>query len=396
MLFASGRLWRCPWRVAVAGELPATLSGLGSLKSTPKMKQKEDSNRLLGEEVPSPELSRRLHAVLAGETISPPPIWLMRQAGRYLPEYRVIRAKVPGFFALCFNPELAAEVTLQPVTRFDLDAAILFADILVVPHALGRRVDFVEGDGPRLDPIDVRGIERLADAFQLERLSPILETVERVRSSLAPDKSLIGFAGAPWTVATYMIAGRGSPDQAAALEFARANDDAMSQLLDVLANASADYLVAQLRAGADVVQIFDTWAGVLSDDEFRRWSIEPTADIVRQVRANEPGAKIIGFPRGVGAARLAEYVKSTGVDAVSLDPSVSLDDARLLQQSVAVQGNLDPMILRQGGATMDAAIDQIVRGLGAGRFVFNLGHGVLPDTPPENVARLVEHVRRAR
>jgi len=282
------------------------------------------------------------------------------------------------------------------VTRFDLDAAILFADILVVPHALGRRVDFVEGDGPRLDPIDVRGIERLADAFQLERLSPILETVERVRSSLAPDKSLIGFAGAPWTVATYMIAGRGSPDQAAALEFARANDDAMSQLLDVLANASADYLVAQLRAGADVVQIFDTWAGVLSDDEFRRWSIEPTADIVRQVRANEPGAKIIGFPRGVGAARLAEYVKSTGVDAVSLDPSVSLDDARLLQQSVAVQGNLDPMILRQGGATMDAAIDQIVRGLGAGRFVFNLGHGVLPDTPPENVARLVEHVRRAR
>jgi len=350
----------------------------------------------VGEEVPSPEVSRRLHSVLAGEGISPPPIWLMRQAGRYLPEYRAIRAKAASFLALCFNPELAAEVTLQPVARFDMDAAILFADILVIPYALGRRVDFVEGDGPRLDPIDVRGIERLADAFQPERLLPILETAERVRSQLAAEKSLIGFAGAPWTVATYMIAGRGTPDQAPALEFALANDDAMSLLLDALANASADYLVAQLRAGADVVQIFDTWAGVLDEDEFRRWSIEPTADIVRQVKANEPGAKIVGFPRGVGAARLADYIAATGVDAISLDASVSLDEARLLQQSVAVQGNLDPVILREGGATMDAAIDAIVGALGGGRFVFNLGHGVLPDTPPENVARLVERVRRPR
>jgi len=320
----------------------------------------------------------------------------MRQAGRYLPEYRELRAKAGSFLALCFDPVAAAAVTLQPVTRFDVDAAIVFADILVIPHALGRRVDFVEGDGPRLDPIDVRGVERLTDSYALDRLAPILETVERVRGGLAAEKSLIGFCGAPWTVATYMIAGRGTPDQMPALEFARDHDDAMSVLSDVLANASADYLVAQIRAGANVVQIFDTWAGVLDDEGFRRWSIEPTADIVRQVKANEPGAKIIGFPRGVGAARLAEYVRSTGVDAVSLDAGVGLDEAMLLQQSVAVQGNLDPAILRAGGTVMDAAADAIVEKLGRGRFVFNLGHGVLPDTPPENVARLVERVRRAR
>ncbi len=320
----------------------------------------------------------------------------MRQAGRYLPEYRELRAKAGSFLALCFDPAAAAQVTLQPVTRFDVDAAIVFADILVIPHALGRRVDFVEGDGPRLDPIDVRGIERLTESYAVERLSPILETVERVRGELPAEKSLIGFCGAPWTVATYMIAGRGTPDQMPALEFARDHDDAMSILVDVLANASADYLVAQIRAGADVVQIFDTWAGVLDDEGFRRWSIEPTADIVRQVKANEPGARIIGFPRGVGAARLAEYVRATGVDAVSLDAGVSLDDAVLLQQSVAVQGNLDPAILRAGGAAMDAAADAIVERLGRGRFVFNLGHGVFPDTPPDNVARLVRRVKATR
>jgi uroporphyrinogen decarboxylase len=193
-----------------------------------------------------------------------------------------------------------------------------------------------------------------------------------------------------------MIAGRGTPDQMPALEFAREHEDAMSVLIDVLANASADYLVAQIRAGADVVQIFDTWAGVLDGEGFRRWSIEPTADIVRQVRAKVPGARIIGFPRGVGAERLAEYARATGVDAVSLDAGVSLDEAERLQQSVAVQGNLDPGILRAGGERMDAAIDQIVERLGRGRFVFNLGHGVLPDTPPDHVARLVERVRRAR
>jgi uroporphyrinogen decarboxylase len=372
---------------------------MGSSQSTPKMKQKEDSKRLLGETGSLPsgsEFTGTVACVLGGERLIPPPVWLMRQAGRYLPEYRALRAKAASFLALCFDPAAAAEVTLQPVMRFDMDAAILFADILVIPYAFGRRVDFVEGDGPQLDPIDVRGVERLADSFAMDRLLPILETVRRVRRELPAEKSLIGFCGAPWTVATYMIAGRGTPDQAPALAFARAHDDAMSILVDVLANTSADYLVAQIRAGADVVQIFDTWAGVLDDDGFRRWSIEPTADIVRQVKAKEPGAKIIGFPRGVGAKRLVEYVRATGVDGVSLDASVGLDAAERLQQSVAVQGNLDPVILRAGGEQMDAAIDQIVERLSHGRFVFNLGHGVLPDTPPEHVARLVERVRRAR
>ncbi len=361
------------------------------------MKQKEDSESLLEKDTPNVGASAaggRVRQVLDGPALSPPPIWLMRQAGRYLPEYRQLRATAKGFLDLCFDPQKAARVTLQPVERFDLDAAILFSDILVIPHGLGRRVDFVEGEGPRLDPIDVRAIERLDAGFVLDRLSPVLETVKQVRGRLAESKTLIGFCGAPWTVATYMIAGRGTPDQAPAREFAAANPEAMEQLVDVLVEASAEYLVAQIRAGADVVQIFDTWAGVLDAEGFERWSVQPTAEIVRQVKANEPDARIIGFPKGIGG-KLEHYVAETGVDGVSLDWTVPLDQAARLQSRVAVQGNLDPAILVAGGAAQDEAVDAILEALAGGRFIFNLGHGIVPETPVENVARLVERVRRA-
>jgi uroporphyrinogen decarboxylase len=318
----------------------------------------------------------------------------MRQAGRYLPEYRAVRAAAGSFLGLCYDPVRATEVTLQPVKRFDLDAAIVFSDILVVPHALGRRVDFVEGEGPRLDPIDARGIERLEATHVVERLSPVLETLERVRGVLSA-KSLIGFCGAPWTVATYMIAGRGTPDQAPALAFAAAQPDAMRQLIDVLAEASVEYLTAQIRAGADVVQVFDTWAGVLDDDGFERFVLQPTAEIVSAVKANEPGVRVIGFPRDIGVTRLERFAQETGVDGVSIDSAVDVNWARQrLQPRIAVQGNLDPALLVAGGDVMDAAIDRIKRSLGGGRFIFNLGHGIVPETPPEHVARLVARVRQ--
>jgi uroporphyrinogen decarboxylase len=333
--------------------------------------------------------------VLDGEALAPPPVWLMRQAGRYLPEYRAVRAKAGSFLRLCYDPVSAAEVTLQPVRRFDLDAAILFSDILVVPHALGRRVDFVEGDGPRLDPIDVRAIERLEPMNVVERLASVLETVARVRTELGDGKSLIGFSGAPWTVATYMIAGRGTPDQAPALTFAASEPEAMRQLVDVLAEASVEYLTAQIRAGADLVQVFDTWAGVLDDDGFEAFVLRPTAEIVKAVKANEPGARVIGFPKGIGMARLERFARETGVDGVSIDAAIDPAEARdRLQPHVAVQGNLDPALLVAGGAAMDAAIDGIKATLGGGRFIFNLGHGIVPQTPPENVARLVARVRQ--
>lgn len=337
----------------------------------------------------------RVRQVLDGDVLQPPPVWLMRQAGRYLPEYRALRAKAGSFLGLCYDPVLASEVTLQPVRRFDLDAAIIFSDILVVPHALGRRVDFVEGEGPRLDPIDARAIERLEASHAVERLAPVLATVERVRGELGHGKSLIGFCGAPWTVATYMIAGRGTPDQAPALAFLANELQAMRQLTDVLVEASVEYLTAQIRAGADLVQVFDTWAGVLDDEGFERFVLQPTAEIVKGLKANEPGARVIGFPKGIGMGRLERFVKQTGVDGVSIDASVDTRVAAArLQPHVAVQGNLDPALLVTGGSAMDTEIDRIKSDLGGGRFIFNLGHGIVPETPPEHVARLVERVRQ--
>jgi uroporphyrinogen decarboxylase len=337
-----------------------------------------------------------VRSVLDGERVVPPPVWLMRQAGRYLPEYRALRGKKGSFLDLCFDPEAAARVTLQPVERFGFDAAILFSDILVVPHALGRTVQFLEGEGPRLEPIDVEGISRLtADGWDAT-LAPVLETVRLVRSALDPGKSLIGFCGAPWTVATYMIAGHGTPDQAPARRFMLEHSGAFARLIATLVDVSADYLIAQIRAGADVVQIFDTWSGVLGEEDFHAWCVEPTGEIVRRVKAAEPTARIIGFPRGAGE-KFEHYVEATGVDGVSVDWTVPLASARdRVQTKVAVQGNLDPMILATGGDRLDHAIDAILAALAGGRFIFNLGHGILPETPIANVERLAARVKGYR
>ena len=325
-----------------------------------------------------------------------PPIWLMRQAGRYLPEYREVRATAGSFLDLCYSPVLAAEVTLQPIRRFDFDAAILFSDILVVPHALGREVRFVEGEGPRLEPIDSDGVGRLETDQVGKRLAPVFETVARVRSELPEGKALIGFCGAPWTVATYMIAGRGTADQGPARLAGAERPEMLDLLVDQLVVASADYLIGQIEAGADVVQIFDSWAGVLGERQFERWCIRPISKIVRRVRAAKPGVRIIGFPKGAGLM-LERFVAETGVDAVGLDWTVPAKFAsEVLQPQAVLQGNLDPMILLAGGKALDEAIDRIVSTFSGDRFIFNLGHGIVPKTPIRHVERLVERVRNGR
>ena len=337
--------------------------------------------------------TKPLLSVLDGTRQATPPVWMMRQAGRYLPEYRAVREKAGGFLDLCFNPELAAEVTLQPVRRFGFDAAILFSDILVVPLALGRKLWFVEGEGPRLEPMpDVTALKSLRRQIDQDRLAPVYETVRRVKAALKPQTTLIGFCGAPWTVATYMVAGRGTSDQAPALQFAAREPDGFTVLLDRLAEASIDYLLGQLAAGAEVLQIFDTWAGVVPAKDFERWCIDPVKKIVDGVRAKASGAKFIGFPRGVDL-RLLPYVEKTSVDCVSLGWNVSLDFARDLQESIPVQGNLSPETLRTGGAALDRETDDIMAALAGGPFIFNLGHGILPDTPVENVERMLKLVR---
>jgi uroporphyrinogen decarboxylase len=337
--------------------------------------------------------TKPLLRVLDGKREAIPPVWLMRQAGRYLPEYRAVREKAGGFLDLCFNPELATEVTLQPVRRFGFDAAILFSDILVIPLALGRKVWFVEGEGPRLEPLsDGKALAALRRDIDGEALAPIYETVRRVKSALDAKTALIGFCGAPWTVATYMIAGQGTPDQAPALTLAAQEPEAFAGLLDGLAEASIAYLVGQLRAGAEVLQIFDTWAGVVPDKDFDRWCIAPVKKIVDGVRARVPSAKFIGFPRGVDL-RLLPYIEKTGVDCVSLGWNVKLDFARELQESLPVQGNLKPEILREGGAALDRATDDIMAALAGGPFIFNLGHGILPDTPLAHVEQMLNRVR---
>jgi uroporphyrinogen decarboxylase len=336
-----------------------------------------------------------LGKVLEGQAATPPPLWLMRQAGRYLSEYRALRAKVPSFLDLCFNPALASEITLQPIDRFDFDAAILFSDILVIPHALGQPVSFVEGEGPRLPPLDETAIDRLKTDLVAERLSPVFETVSLVRNRLPSEKSLIGFCGAPWTVATYMVAGEGTPNQAPARLMAAANEAAFQRLIDILVKASTAYLLGQVRAGADVIQIFDSWAGILDEEGFQRWCIAPTRSIVAGLREAAPAVKIIGFPKGAGL-RLARYVAETGVDGIGIDWTVPLEHARALQATAAVQGNLDPLILLTGGALLLRAIDRIVEALAPAPFIFNLGHGILPETPIAHVEALVARVRMPR
>lgn len=335
---------------------------------------------------------RKVLNVLSGEKQDIPPIWLMRQAGRYLPEYRETRKEAGGFLDLCYNPELAIEVTLQPIRRFGFDASILFSDILVIPHALGRKVEFKEGEGPVLEPIKIEEIGALRTGDALDHLKPVLETVTGLREQLPEETTLIGFCGAPWTVATYMIAGHGTSDQAPARLFALSNPDEFQKIIDALVEASSEYLIAQLKAGADTVQIFDSWAGILGGDQFDRWCVQPVAKIVQNVRKEISDAKIIGFPKGAGS-QYTGYRQKTAINCVGLDWSVPVEQAKSLQSEGAVQGMLDPLRLIAGGSALDDGIDEILENLGDGPLIFNLGHGITPQTPIAHVEQLIARVR---
>lgn len=341
----------------------------------------------------SARATKPLLAAVKGERQARPPIWIMRQAGRYLPEYRELRATVPTFLDLCYNPALATEVTLQPLRRFDLDAAILFSDILVVPDALGQSVRFEAGEGPRLEPLTSAQIARFRPERVVQNLGTVLETVQRVEAAIGPETTLIGFCGSPWTVATYMIGGQGTADQAPARLFALTEPEAFARLLDVLVEASANYLIAQVRAGADVVQLFESWAANIDERAFEAWVIEPNRRIVEKVRAVVPHAGIIGFPRGAGAM-LGVYAERAGVDMVGLDQMQALGFANgAMPAAKGVQGNLDPLRLVAGGVQMEARAREIVAAFAARPHVFNLGHGIVPETPVEHVSRLIEVVK---
>lgn len=332
---------------------------------------------------------------LAGEVCVRPPIWLMRQAGRYLPEYRAVRAGGGSFLDLCYAPELAAEVTLQPIRRFGFDGSILFSDILVIPDALGQSVRFEEKLGPILSPrIQSRADLKILTVESVSgRLGPVYETVRLLRKKLPADVTLIGFAGAPWTVASYMVAGEGSRDQAEARLWAYRDREGFTALIAILVQATAEYLIGQVRAGAEVLQIFDTWAGSLPEPEFYRWCVNPAREIIKLVRAEFPVIPIIGFPKGAGPL-YRNYMMETGITGISLDSSLPLEYARdYLQPMVTVQGNLDPLLLVTGGKTMLTEAERILSLMGNRRFIFNLGHGIVPETPPENVAELVHFVK---
>ena len=333
---------------------------------------------------------------LAGEILRPPPIWLMRQAGRYLSEYRRLRQRAGSFLDLCLTPELAAEATLQPVTRFAMDGAILFSDILVVPLGLGREVRFDDRVGPRVEPLrDAADVARLRGERVCDRLGPVYEAVATIKRSLGEQTALIGFAGAPWTVATYMVEGGTSKDFSRVKRWALAEPESFQELIDRLVVATVDHLVAQVEAGAEVVQIFDSWAGVLPAVAFDRWCVEPTRALVKAFRVRAPGVPVIGFARGAGLA-IERYLDGTEVDCVSLDSTVSVAwAAATLQRRCVVQGNIDPVYLLAPTEIMARATKAVVRGFAAGPHVFNLGHGVLPMTSPEAVGELVRTVREA-
>ncbi len=329
--------------------------------------------------------------VLNGASEKTPPFWLMRQAGRYLPEYRAIREKTGTFLDLCYSPEMSTEVTLQPIRRFGMDAAILFADILLVPDGLGQKVEFGVGEGPVLEPVrDARALAALDQKNIDAKIGSVYETVARLSKALPPETALIGFAGAPWTVATYMVEGKRSRDFAEAKKWAYTAPDEFQYLINILVDATIHYLGRQIEAGAEAIQLFDTWAGTLPETEFRKWCIEPTRQIIDSLRAKYPGVPMIGFPRGAGVL-LKEFVEETKVDCVSLDTAVPLEWARdIIQPLCAVQGNLDPLMLVAGGEALKTATLRILETLSAGPFVFNLGHGIIPQTPPEHVGELAD------
>ena len=333
-------------------------------------------------------------AALAGQRQQRPPVWLMRQAGRYLPEYRAMRAQAPSFLDFCYNPKFAIEATLQPIRRFGFDAAILFSDILVMPDALGQSVSFETGEGPRLAPIETaEDFALLRETPDWTRLAPVFEAVAGVRAKLPAETALIGFCGAPWTVASYMIAGRGTPDQAPARLFAYRHPDLFATLIDRLADSSADYLARQIEAGAEAVQIFDSWSGVLPSAEFERWCVAPLKRLVNRLRAQKPEVPIIAFPRGA-ATHLGRFAQVEGLAAIGLDtaadPRVA---AALLPARLALQGNLDPLALIAGGAALDAGVEAALEAFAPRAHIFNLGHGILPETPIAHVEQMLARIR---
>ncbi|QGM47082.1 uroporphyrinogen decarboxylase [Methylocystis heyeri] len=335
-----------------------------------------------------------LLSVLSGNKTPVPPLWLMRQAGRYLPEYRELRSKAKSFLDFCYSPAAAAEVTLQPIRRFGFDAAILFSDILVVPDALGQKVSFETGEGPKLEPIELpEQLSRLQQSIDLARLDPVFETIDRVKGALPRETAFIGFCGAPWTVASYMIAGRGTPDQAPARLFAYRHPEAFERLIGLLADASAAYLLRQIEAGVEAVQIFDSWAGVLPPAEFRKWVFAPLRRMVLTIKKERPQTPIIAFVRGAGT-HLVELIDGLGADAYGLETAEDpVWAARLGAGRTALQGNLDPLALLAGGEALDRGVDDILAAFSDCAHIFNLGHGILPQTPIENVERLVARVR---
>ncbi|MDP2205768.1 MAG: uroporphyrinogen decarboxylase [Alphaproteobacteria bacterium] len=328
---------------------------------------------------------------LRGQVTQYTPIWLMRQAGRYLPEYRALRAEAGSFLKLCYNPSMAVEITLQPLRRFDLDAAILFSDILVIPHALGQGLDFVEGEGPILPPLETLADFDLLDISGFEqKLAPVYETLSRLKEQLPPEKTLIGFAGAPWTVACYMLHGRGGGKFERATETAAADPQGFKTFLLKLADVTADYLISQIKHGADTVQIFDSWAALVPDEYFHDRIIAPTARIVSAIKAVYPDVPIIGFPRQAGR-HYADYAGQTGISALGLDPQA---DISAMPKNICLQGNLDPQLLLTGGEDMQRAVTRIMDAASGRPFIFNLGHGVIKETPPEHVAALISLVRQ--
>lgn len=336
---------------------------------------------------------KKLLSVLQGNQELTPPIWLMRQAGRYLPEYRELRAQKGGFLELAYDSDAATEITLQPIRRFGFDAAILFSDILVVPHAMGQELWFEAGEGPRLAPRLAQSELNVLTASP-ERLSPVLDTVRKVSAALPDETTFLGFAGSPWTVATYMVHGQGSKDQSEARRMAYAEPDRFNALIEAIISNTVEYLSGQVNAGVDAVQLFDSWAGSLSPAQFEKWVIAPNAEIVRRLKVLHPDVPIIGFPKGAGG-KLAAYAEGTGVDALGLDETIDPHWAnRELPNGLPVQGNLDPLVLISGGNDLIKAVENILSAFRNRPHIFNLGHGILPDTPIEHVEHLLSQIRK--
>jgi uroporphyrinogen decarboxylase len=332
--------------------------------------------------------------VLKGKTLSTPPVWLMRQAGRYLPEYKALRKKSKNFLNFCYTPDLTVEATLQPLRRYHLDAAILFSDILVIPDAMGQKVAFKEGIGPILEPISsLSDLDKLSSNEVCANLEPVFETLSILSREIPEKTALIGFSGAPWTIAVYMVEGRGGTDCGKIKSWALSAPEDFQKLIDLLVAAISSYLIEQVKNGAEAIQLFDTWSGILDKDQFNKWVLAPTKKIVSTVKKSCPGIPILGFPKGCGDM-YEDYVTETEVDGVSLDSSISLSWARdVLQKNCVLQGNLDNKLLVKGGAEMTHEVARILESLSKGPFIFNLGHGILPETPPEHVDALVKEIR---